>query len=711
MKKLAAILGLLLCTSAKAATPCGLKESVSTPSMEELITQPFEQLLETRVSSSNKTSTCLSQAPSTISTYSYKDIQHLGARTLSDVLSLVAGVQMQTSSNGRHRLWIRGVQSEFNNKVALYIDNVPMKDAFAGFAIDEELPVESIEKVEIIRGPGSALYGSNAFSGVINIFTTQAGKKGSDGNQMDKRLKNKLKLGIGENSTYSTYATAEQNLADAVDVKLEGKWLDTHGRKPDYDRKGQINSRSNEQELAYLHLSLSALDGELLFNGFYSQFDNSRVDKESSIFNSLTGKNWRFSLSYKHDFSDNLGISLNAYHTDTQRLEHEIDTTRTEAEKKDRLYITRTNLSGLYATLNYHPIESNKIIAGVELKREEEPTSGYISNSNDQFTNSTSVARFQDLAVMTYSLFLQDTQNIFSEKTQFTAGLRYDILDLFDNQFSYRLGLTHDFDNGIYAKLLYGTAYRAPAFVEFTRMELTPQSPNIILPDVETMTTLEGQIGYQTDKVRLSLTGYRNSYKNVLQRSNSFNTKSQALVDRAGDFGNFDHQIIFGSELEAQLKFDKHWTGFVNASWSHAESKDAEQKLPLLADWTVASGLEWREKIYNGDLVFNNQVVVYGKRKDWQDNIWDSGQQQRWPNRSSSLNDGFAIWNSSLHYKIPFAANKQILDFNLTGHNLLNKKYYTQSLISPSAAQNSTAAFDTEYQGRQVRFSVSYSWE
>jgi outer membrane cobalamin receptor len=694
MKKLSLVFGALVFVQANADDlPCG---------MAELVNLSPEELMMLKVSSSNKTSTCINQAPNTISSYSYKEIHALGARTLSDVLSLVAGVQIQINPNGRHRLWMRGVQSEFNNKVALYIDNVPIRDVFGGFPIDEEIPVENIEKVEIIRGPGSTLYGANAFSGVINVFTFQADGKRSDSSKTDNKLKNKLKLGIGENNTHFSYATVEQNLADVVDIKVDGKWLETDGRKPDYDRKGQINTRSNAQELAYLHTSIAALNGELLFNGVYSEFDNSRVDKPLPLQNNLTNKNLRFSLNYKHAFSDLLGLELNAYYTDTERLEHEIDDLA-NSSKDNSLFIPHTNLSGFYSDITYQPIESNQMIAGFEIKREEEASAGYINKYTGLFQNAVTNSDYQDLALMTYSVFLQDTQDILGKQTQFTAGLRFDALDLFHNQLSYRLGLTHSFDNGIYGKLLYGSAYRAPSFVEFTRAPL-----GTTLPDVETMKTLEAQIGYQSEKVRLSLVGYYNRYTDVLQRSNSFDVTSQVLGINSTIFGNFDHQTVIGSEFEVQITLDEHWKSFLNASWSKAKSGNAAQKLPLLADWTVAAGVEWREKIYRGDLVFNNQAIVYGQRKDWQDNLWASGKQQRYPNRNANLMDGFAVWNSSLHYNLPFAANTQALSFDLTTHNVLNTKYYIQSLVSP--ASNAIADFDTQYQGRQVRFSVSYSW-
>jgi outer membrane receptor protein involved in Fe transport len=163
-----------------------------------------------------------------------------------------------------------------------------------------------------------------------------------------------------------------------------------------------------------------------------------------------------------------------------------------------------------------------------------------------------------------------------------------------------------------------------------------------------------------------------------------------------------------GSEFETQVVFDEHWKSFLNASWSHARSIDAQQSLPLLANWTVAAGLEWSDKIYTGDLVFNNQIVVYGKRKDWQANLWKNNRELRYDNRDPGLTDGFATWNSSLHYKLPVANNEQAISFDLSAYNLLNKQYYTQSLTPP--ASNAKANFDTQYQGRQVRFSVSYSW-
>lgn len=698
VKKLAILLGSCLCAPVGAA-PCNILELVETP---------IEVLLEMKVSSSNKTPTCFSQAPNTISSYTATDIRHLGARTLSDILWLVAGMQVQTQANNRDKVWIRGVQSEFNNKIALYIDSVPIRDVFGGFAIDEEIPVESIEKIEIIRGPGAALYGANAFSGVINIFTFQAGKhqEQSEPKQLaassrNSPAKNTLKLGIGENNTYSSYGAIEHTIKDAVAARLEAKWLKTDNRKPDFDRTGQPNSRPAQQQLGYAHLNLTALDGELVFNSTYSDFDNIRVDKPAPDYNLLNNQNWRFSLAYQHQFDSDLGIDVHAYHTNTQRLENEsIYNKQSLAMTEASRFIDVTLLTGFYGAVNYLPVAGNRLTSGFEVKREQLQKSEFTDKLTGQIHSFIQDKRYEKLALTNYGFFVQDIQDIFSSDTQLTIGLRYDVLELFENQFSYRLGLTHSFNENFYAKLLYGTAYRAPNFVEFTRAPVNSQ-----LPKVETMKTLEAQLGFQGELGRISLTGYKNSYHDFITRKNSFNGSSTYLPDEV--FANIDHLSIIGAELESQLFLNKNWQLFLNASWSEAKSLNEQQKLPLLADWTVATGVEWRETFGNGELSFNNHIITYGKRRDWQPDLWNAGQQQRYPNRNSGLTDGFAIWNSALHYNLP-VAKQQAIDFDLSVHNILNEKIYTQSLVPP--AKNKIANFDTQYQGRQLRFAISYSW-
>ena len=93
------------------------------------------------------------------------DIVRLGFTTLADVLRQVPGIQVIEYRTGHETIWVRGVQSRYNNKVLLLVDGVPMRDSFYGhFDIDDSLPLDDAERIEIISGPGSVLYGTNAFA-------------------------------------------------------------------------------------------------------------------------------------------------------------------------------------------------------------------------------------------------------------------------------------------------------------------------------------------------------------------------------------------------------------------------------------------------------------------------------------------------------------------------------------------------------------------
>jgi iron complex outermembrane receptor protein len=95
----------------------------------------------------------------------------LGVRTLADALTLVPGVAVDRLDNGRFITRMRGSSAD-STDLKVLIDSVPLGSDSGGGAPFFELPVVQIERIEVIRGPGSTLYGENAFAGVINIVTS-----------------------------------------------------------------------------------------------------------------------------------------------------------------------------------------------------------------------------------------------------------------------------------------------------------------------------------------------------------------------------------------------------------------------------------------------------------------------------------------------------------------------------------------------------------
>jgi iron complex outermembrane receptor protein len=112
------------------------------------------------------------KAPSIVSVVSADEIRDRGYRTLSDVLRDLPGFYVWKSPEGRDLAAIRGIVSADDNKLLVLVDGMPWYEGVYthGF-IDDYLPISNIRQVEVIKGPGSAIYGTNAFTGVVNVVT------------------------------------------------------------------------------------------------------------------------------------------------------------------------------------------------------------------------------------------------------------------------------------------------------------------------------------------------------------------------------------------------------------------------------------------------------------------------------------------------------------------------------------------------------------
>jgi iron complex outermembrane receptor protein len=117
-------------------------------------------------------------SPSTVTILTEQDIRLSGASTIPDVLRRVAGIDVMFLSAGQADLSIRGFNREFSNKVLVLVDGRSVYLDFLGIVSWAVLGIglEEIERIEVIRGPGSAIYGANAMTGVVNIITKVPGE-------------------------------------------------------------------------------------------------------------------------------------------------------------------------------------------------------------------------------------------------------------------------------------------------------------------------------------------------------------------------------------------------------------------------------------------------------------------------------------------------------------------------------------------------------
>src|SRR4030042_5248923 len=155
-------------------------EEIKSPTSPDLTQLGIEELMEIEVATvygASKYEQKVTEAPSSVTVITAEEIRKYGYRTLADILRSVRGFYVTYDRNYNY-LGSRGFSrpGDYNTRFLLLVDGHRINDNVydgAYFGTEFIIDVDLIERVEIIRGPGSSLYGTNAFFGVINIITKQ----------------------------------------------------------------------------------------------------------------------------------------------------------------------------------------------------------------------------------------------------------------------------------------------------------------------------------------------------------------------------------------------------------------------------------------------------------------------------------------------------------------------------------------------------------
>ena len=140
--------------------------------LQEIVEMDLEELAQVEIATG--ISVPISEAPAVATVITAEEIAAMGATDLDQVLETVPGLHLVPSPIRRfdpiHSL--RGIHSENGSRILFLLDGVPITQAFgSGQIFNLRLPVHHIARIELIRGPGSAVYGADAFAGVVNVIT------------------------------------------------------------------------------------------------------------------------------------------------------------------------------------------------------------------------------------------------------------------------------------------------------------------------------------------------------------------------------------------------------------------------------------------------------------------------------------------------------------------------------------------------------------
>lgn len=256
----------------------------------DLTAYDIEELMEITVTSVSKKSQKIANAAAAIHVISQEDIRRSGVTNIADALRMAPGVQVARIDSNKWAVTSRGFNGRFANKLLVLMDGRSLYNTFflGVYWEVQDTVLEDIERIEVIRGPGAALWGANAVNGVINIITKSADK-----------TKGTL-ISAGGGSYEQAFATVRQGtaLGDNTDLRLYAKhqardgFVDASGKET-YDdwHKSQGGFRLDSQLTAQNNITLQGdyYDGKIKETYLFYNLPTATNPANSSLVRSKSG--------------------------------------------------------------------------------------------------------------------------------------------------------------------------------------------------------------------------------------------------------------------------------------------------------------------------------------------------------------------------------------------------------------------------------------
>jgi outer membrane receptor for ferrienterochelin and colicins len=507
----------------------GVASGANQDTVTGLVKLSLEELTTTKVYivyGASKYEQKTTEAPSSVSIVTEDEIKRYGYRTLADILQSVQGFHVSYDRNYAF-LGARGINlGDFNSRNLLLVDGHRVNNNLTdGAFIDTAfiLDVDLIDHVEIIRGPGSVLYGNNAFFGVINVVT----RKPKEVNGVEASVE------YGGFDTYKGRVTYGKSFHNGVQLLLSGTYYDSAG--PDrlfYEEyndpahnNGIVTDRDDDSfgsffgSVAYKDFTLQG--------GFISREKGNPTAQYFTAFNdprlrTVDDRSY-VDLKFAHEFPEVVDVMVRAYY---DRADFEIgypfgDPVATTLFKE----VQTGEWWGAEVQLSKRLWDEHVIIAGAEYRDD-------FRQDQRVFDQSTTYMDVQANR-QSHGVYLQAD---FALRTNlhFNGGVRYDQYGDFDPSFNPRLALIYNPIGQTTFKFLYGTAFRSPNFLELNDPRFQDLEP-------EEITSFE--LVYEQglgEALRLSLTGF-------------FNEMEHLIIFESGRFTNINADSL-GSELALEYR-------------------------------------------------------------------------------------------------------------------------------------------------------------
>jgi len=504
-------------------------------------------------------------AISDVTVISRAQIEQAAGLDLPQLLARQPGV-LVSSNGGRGTTASVSLRGANPNQTLVLIDGVRVLSATAGTTALEHIALDNVERIEILKGPASSLYGADAIGGVIQIFTRQGGDT----------PRYRARLGIGERNTRDAAASAAGRVgdtryafgisqSDSDGFSAQNAHADSAFGKHNDDADGYHNSSAN-LNLAHTLAAGHVLSLKLLETRARTEFDQSaqaqdqakqRLSAQALTLDQDLAANWQSQLRFARSVDSSDAFAGGAASPSSQ-----FRTTQLEWQWQNTF---PTRLGGLVAGLNHTRQEVD----------------GSVAFSQNLRTVKAAFAGYQgDFGA--HSL---------------QASVRRDLNSQFGGASTGQAGYGYRFAAGWQASLAAGSAFKAPTFNDlYWPLSFGYQGNPNLKP--ERSRSYEANLKWQRQDAEAKLTAFHQRIDHLISIAPDFST-----VD------NLNRAVIDGATLEGQRTLGGwQWNGSV--TWQNARDADSHLQLPRRARLFGNAGLS---KTYGRWTVGNGRKVV-GRR-------------------------------------------------------------------------------------------------
>ncbi|MCK5719991.1 MAG: TonB-dependent receptor [Thiomargarita sp.] len=486
-----------------------------------------------------------------------KDIENSQALNISDILRNVPGIDI-TNSGGFGKtssIFMRGTNT---NHVLVLVNGIKIGSATIGSVDFERLPISQIERIEVVRGPRSSLYGSEAIGGVIQIFTRKSSKNHIEATVgIGKHNTKQVTAGISSaNKTSWFNLYADKFKTDGFNACKGSETAGCFTIEPDDDGYDSMAFSTN---MGYRLGDKGSIELHGLQSKGHTEYDTSFIN-EADLKHQVFGVKTDYAVNNNWLINLNVGQSIDKYDEATTSFFH---TTRTSSSLQTNFFIANHILS-----LGYD-FQKDKVDSNVN----------YVTDSLDN-----------------QGLFFE-YQGQFG-KTQFIAGLRQDDNEQFDQHTTGNIGLGYALSQQTRLLLSYGTAFKAPSFNEL----YFPNFGNATL------------VPEESNSIEVSLAGTQSYYRWSLDL---YHTKIDKLIatnfePETGNYyaDNINQAKITGIDGSVNWK-KNNWDFNTKLSWVKPEDATTGNILPRRAEKSISISIAEKLGTIRSEINFLAQSSRY----------------------------------------------------------------------------------------------------